>query len=68
MGYLDTWINPEGITNIISTPNIYNDVYCITYYTKEERIVYTPEGKMINFKRNNRYFEGIRYIDLSNTE
>ena len=37
-----TWINPEGISNIISIPILDKSGYHVTYDTKEEWVVYTP--------------------------
>ena len=65
---LDTWIKPEGIYKILSTPNIEKAGYCVTYNSKEEWIMYTPELKIINFKHDSGDCEGIPYMDLRNTE
>ena len=45
LGTLDTWINPEVISNIISITKIEKSGYCITYDTKEEWVVYNQEGE-----------------------
>ena len=41
---MDTWINLEVISNILSIPRLEKYYYCITYDTKEEWVIYTPEG------------------------
>ena len=68
LGTLDTWINPEVISNIISITKIEKSGYCITYDTKEEWVVYTPEGKNIIIKRDSGECEGMKYVELINTE
>ena len=45
-------INPDGISKIFSIPRIYKSVYRNTYGTKEEWVIYTPEGGNSDFKRN----------------
>ena len=56
---LDTWINPEGISKIIFIPIIKKYGYHITCGTKEEWVVYTPEGGKINLNHNCRQFKGM---------
>ena len=67
LGNLDNWINPEVIDNILYIKIIEKYSYCVTYDTKEELIMYTPEGKMINLKRDYGGCEGIPYMELRNT-
>ena len=49
---MDTWINPEGKYNIHFIPKLQKACYRVTYDTKEEWVVNTPEWKMINFKHD----------------
>ena len=62
-----TWINLEGIANIIfiSRPEKYG--YHVTYDTKYEWVVYTPEGGEINFKRKSGECKGIPHMELIKT-
>ena len=64
---MNACINREGITNILCIPILYKYGYYVTYDTKEELILYTPEGKSIIFLRNYGYCEVITYVHLSST-
>ena len=63
---MDTWINLEVISNILSITRIDKYYYCITYDNKEEWVIYNPEGGNINFKCNFGSFKGIPCVELSN--
>ena len=65
---MNACINREGIANILCIPILYKYGYYVTCDTKEELILYTPEGKSINFLRNYGYCEVITYVHLSTTE
>ena len=43
LGVLDTWINSDGILNILLIPNIEKYGYCITYDTQQEWTVHTKK-------------------------
>ena len=64
---MDTWINPQIIINILSNLKLYKAGYNITYDTKGDWVVYTPEGKSINFKHESGYCEGMTCMNLSET-
>ena len=36
---INTWINPEGMANILSITRLEKYGYCVTYDTKEEWVV-----------------------------
>ena len=68
LGTLETWINPEVTSNIFSTPKLKKDGYKIIHDTKGEYLVYTPEGKVINFKRDYAHCKGITYLRKTGSE
>ena len=47
IGDLDTCINTYVISNILSTTKPYKSVCCITYDTRVDWVLCTPEGNII---------------------
>ena len=45
-------MNKKGIINLLYTPQIEEEGYCVICDTQEEWIVYTPDGTPTVFKRD----------------
>ena len=51
-GEMREWLNENGIVNLISIPKLEEDGYTVITNTKGQWKVFTPEGKIILFKRD----------------
>ena len=68
LGILDTWINLDVITSILSTPKLDKVGYHIVYDTQGGWAVQNPEGNTIEFESDSGECEGMPYVNLSDPE
>ena len=67
-GKMRVWLHENGIANLLSIPQLEKDGYTVSTSTKGQRKVFTPEGKIILFKRDTGMCVGMPYIDLRDYE
>ena len=63
-GLWNFWLNDQGITNLLSIPQLEKDGYLIDYNTKRDWAVTTPEGKTLLFKKDVGTCKGMPYLDI----
>ena len=63
-GVLKMWLNKNGITNLLSIPQLKQDGFVIDYNTNRNWTVTTPQGKDILFKKDTGLCEVMPYIDM----
>ena len=63
-GLWEFWLNSQGIANLLSIPQLERDGYEVDYNTKRKRVVTTPSGESIVFKRDTGVCAGMPYIDM----
>ena len=61
-GLWEFWLNKTGIANLLSTPQLEKAGYVVDYNTKRNRVVTTPSGKEIIFKKDTGICDGMPYI------
>ena len=64
LGLFDMWINERGIANLLTIPQLKDDVYCVTWDTLTNWFVNTPQGKHIIFKRDKGICNRMPYVDV----
>ena len=64
-GLWDFWLNYQGITNLLSIPQLEKDGYVIDYNTNRDWVVTIPEGKTILFHKDVSMCKGMPYLDGS---
>ena len=62
LGILNTWINYNGVANILYISELYSYEYRVTYDTKVKLKGNTPEGYAVNFKRNYGKCKGVHTL------
>ena len=55
-GPFKMWLNPKGIANLLSIPQLEADGFKVDYAAGEEWTVKTPKGECIKFKRGSGLF------------
>ena len=63
-GPFKMWLNPKGIANLLSIPQLEADGFEVDYATGGGWTVKTPKGECLKFKRGSGLFNGMPYIDL----
>ena len=62
--FVETWLNEQGITSLLSVPVLESAGYIMLSHTKKNWVVFTPKVKKLIFKRHTRVCNGRPYIDL----
>jgi hypothetical protein len=65
----DLWVVHNDITNLLSLPQLEADGFTVSYHTRGNWIVTTPQGKEITFhQEENGMCRGFPYIDMQSTD
>ena len=59
LGMFKMWINEEGIGKLLSIPQLEKDGFRVTTDTYGEWVIYSPQGKKLQFKQDTGLPENI---------